>query len=731
MARFKKKYKAKKIDFLSFYSFIIVACVLFLTIGFSAFQASLDISDISAVIRVRKDIRITGITLSNSTNEAISHYEEYNVNSIDSSISLPNSNSTVTYDIEITNIGNVEMGILDITGLPSNLTYSISNYNLKNILCDDTNTTKCKLGTVSTLHLTIGYANNGFSENNIIYPLDLNFNFKRAFSIQYNGITNNNYPTTILESDTLEITFVSDIPSNITATGLTSYSYQSPKLTISNPIDDVVISGALVNRHYNQLVFDGTNYINTGIYLFSAENINKNFEISFDIVSRDTTDNLATIVSCMDESGSPWPGIVYRVQSETLDEFSANTTTLLGVENRYNKSNINKVTIKKLDGFLYINFNDGQDEQLLDMSTFTQPINVPLTIGATLDRNGNPWRYFKGTISNIDIKITEPETYTIKFDANGGTGTMPDQNLRKNESSALSANLYERTNFIFYEWNTASDGSGTSYQDQQLVSNLAELNNSITLYAMWTQGITYYVRYNSNGGTGTMNNQLMLYGTDTNLNTNTFTKANRTFVKWNTASDGSGTDYENGQSVRDLTKTQNGIIDLYAIWAEQYYSNANNYVFNGNNYINTGVYLFNQANINKNFEVSFQIVARNTTTNQATIMSCMDETGSPWPGMVYRIQNENSDQFGANVTTALKFERDYARNNVNKVTIKRRNHILYINFNDGQDEQILNMTSLTTTFNVPVTFGSSLNGNGNPQRYFTGTLSNMKAIVYE
>ena len=57
--------------------------------------------------------------------------------------------------------------------------------------------------------------------------------------------------------------------------------------------------------------------------------------------------------------------------------------------------------------------------------------------------------------------------------------------------------------------------------------------------------------------------------------------------------------------------------------------------------------------------------------------------------------------------------------------------VLYISFNDGADEQLLDMTSQTSTFDSPLTFGCSLNGSGNPQRYFTGTLKNMNVKLYE
>ncbi len=74
------------------------------------------------------------MTLDTTANGGISDYEDFDINSVLSSITLPNSTSSVTYNVEIKNLGNVEMGILDITNLPSNLTYSISNYNLKDKL---------------------------------------------------------------------------------------------------------------------------------------------------------------------------------------------------------------------------------------------------------------------------------------------------------------------------------------------------------------------------------------------------------------------------------------------------------------------------------------------------------------------------------------------------------------------------------------------------------------------
>ena len=41
------------------------------------------------------------------------------------------------------------------------------------------------------------------------------------------------------------------------------------------------------------------------------------------------------------------------------------------------------------------------------------------------------------------------------------------------------------------------------------------------------------------------------------------------------------------------------------------------------------------------------------------------------------------------------------------------------------------MSDIIYTFDVPLTFGSSLNNNGNPWRHFSGVLKNMKVILYD
>ena len=99
----------KKINMIKLIPLFITIIVIGLSIGFSAFQNELLVSDIGGIVRVKKDIRVTGLSVSNPTSDAISHWEEYNVNSINSSVTLPNSDSTITYDVVGANDGTLEL----------------------------------------------------------------------------------------------------------------------------------------------------------------------------------------------------------------------------------------------------------------------------------------------------------------------------------------------------------------------------------------------------------------------------------------------------------------------------------------------------------------------------------------------------------------------------------------------------------------------------------------------
>ena len=76
--------------------------------------------------------------------------------------------------------------------------------------------------------------------------------------------------------------------------------------------------------------------------------------------------------------------------------------------------------------------------------------------------------------------------YTVTYNANGGTGTMANQELTYDKAATLNANTFKRTGYRFNGWNTKADGTGTSYADKASVKNLtANSGGTVTLYAKW------------------------------------------------------------------------------------------------------------------------------------------------------------------------------------------------------------------------------------------------------
>jgi len=63
-------------------SIIVCVIVLFLSIGYSAFNSKLNITGTVATVRIKKDIRVTGISVYSRTNSGVSNYEDYNVSNI-------------------------------------------------------------------------------------------------------------------------------------------------------------------------------------------------------------------------------------------------------------------------------------------------------------------------------------------------------------------------------------------------------------------------------------------------------------------------------------------------------------------------------------------------------------------------------------------------------------------------------------------------------------------------
>lgn len=81
-----------------------------------------------------------------------------------------------------------------------------------------------------------------------------------------------------------------------------------------------------------------------------------------------------------------------------------------------------------------------------------------------------------------------PAVYKIRFDANGGTGTMADQSHTYDRRQTLTANAFAREGYRFTGWNTRGDGKGKAFTDKQTVTNLLTHDGATgVLYAQWAR----------------------------------------------------------------------------------------------------------------------------------------------------------------------------------------------------------------------------------------------------
>lgn len=155
----------------------------------------------------------------------------------------------------------------------------------------------------------------------------------------------------------------------------------------------------------------------------------------------------------------------------------------------------------------------------------------------------------------------------VTFDKNAADATGTTASQTASSSTTLNSNGFSRSGYTFLNWNTASNGSGTSYQSTYTYSFAA----AVTLYATWSQNFT--ISYSGNGATSgdTPTAQSYYVGgprLTVSNNGGNFARTGYTLVGWNTAADGSGTAY----AIGGANATFSGNTTLYAQWLGSTYT---------------------------------------------------------------------------------------------------------------------------------------------------------------
>ena len=157
----------------------------------------------------------------------------------------------------------------------------------------------------------------------------------------------------------------------------------------------------------------------------------------------------------------------------------------------------------------------------------------------------------------------DPNTVTLAYDANGGSGAPGDQSGDAFSDVTVSDTTPTREGYSFTGWNTAADGTGVDYAADS--SYTLPASGTDTLYAQWNQDVVGQatLAYSANGGSGAPGDQSGDASSDVTVSATTPTREGYSFTGWNTAADGSGTSYAGNDS---YTLPASGTDTLYAQW---------------------------------------------------------------------------------------------------------------------------------------------------------------------
>lgn len=158
-----------------------------------------------------------------------------------------------------------------------------------------------------------------------------------------------------------------------------------------------------------------------------------------------------------------------------------------------------------------------------------------------------------GDITFTAVYEETVNTYTVKWANEDGTILETDEN-------AAYGSIPEYNGIT----PTKDSDDDYTYSFSGWTPEISPVTGDITYTATFTAVpiVRHTVTFDANSGEGTMEDQVFIQGSDTQLNKNTFTKEGYQFIGWNTSADGSGATYADEGSIINLTED----VTLYAQW---------------------------------------------------------------------------------------------------------------------------------------------------------------------
>ena len=412
-----KNIRNKKTKIIIISSYVFLFLVLGLSIGFSAFFNELGVKNISAIVRVKADIRITSVSQVDSYSDSYSTSLDYNVSNINGVVTLPNEDSYVDYNVRIVNLGNVEMGLKAVSSDNENLDYELIDYTLGNRLCSDEDSTQCTLGAIKNLVIRVKWNAEKYDSDNTSNNFIFDFDFQN-----YHKVTVDDSLTSIITDCPYEVLNTSDLTFKYTGNKFNSLIYMDGKR-----VNDYIVNGdtITVKNVTGEIAIKSISYgIDNGS--FEVPTLNSEYKY-FDAYLVDSWNTTAT-------AGKLEFGRIINNSSPhlNLSKDSATTESTLPDGNQFAEINANEkatlfqnLSVTEGETYTWDMFHRGRSgQEVMALVIGNRQENEPTKASKNIDDQFNvmvDWLFEK---NRIDLKYpTKKVKYTVyspKFNSTGG-----------------------------------------------------------------------------------------------------------------------------------------------------------------------------------------------------------------------------------------------------------------------------------------------------------------------
>jgi len=178
--------------------------------------------------------------------------------------------------------------------------------------------------------------------------------------------------------------------------------------------------------------------------------------------------------------------------------------------------------------------------------------------------------YFMPQDGGVYYAVWVPSPHTLSYNANGGSGSLLSVTLLEDDTTLVDdSTALSRSGFTFTSWNSAANGSGTSYAPGAVFTMGSA---DVTLYAQWSANL-FVLTYDANGGSPD-DSTTVSAGSQVTVSSSAPTKSGYWFNGWSTTDDSTGSLYPAGSMFIMPAEDDT----LYAVWVPDQFNltyNAN------------------------------------------------------------------------------------------------------------------------------------------------------------